>query len=291
MSRPTLVVISPQPAGAAAGLPTRPSSLIAAFIEAAAFDEVIIVNRLRPTAFLRRVTKRRPMFGGGLAALTGRLASGARLIEHPWPFGALERRFLNGVLGDVAKRSSGAVVAWVADPKSVSAVEGAGRDQRPWRVVADIYDAWDRSPLVRGDRRRRAVTDGYRAAAADADLVFANTTSMRDRLAVLGARDARLLPNACPPLDAGPAPRERAAGRPRLCRSDPRALRRRPRRRRRGGTPRHDHHDRRTRRARAGGLGDPRRAAQRPHPGPAGAPRGPRDDRSGRRADRAPRRR
>jgi glycosyltransferase involved in cell wall biosynthesis len=211
LSRPTLVVISPQPAGAAAGLPTRPSSLIAAFIEASAFDEVIIVNRLRPTAFLGRVTKRRPMFAGGLAALTGRLASGARLIEHPWPFGGLERRFLQGLLGDVAKRSSGAVITWVADPKSVSAVEGDGRDRRPWRVVADIYDAWDRSPLVRGDRRRRAVTDGYRAAAADADLVFANTTSMRDRLAVLGARDARLLPNACPPLDTRPAP---ASGRP-----------------------------------------------------------------------------
>ena len=213
MSPPTLVVISPQPAGAAAGLPNRPSSLIAAFIETAAFDEVIIVNRLRPTAFLGRVAKRRPMFPGGPAALTGRLASGARLIEHPWPFGAPERRFLHGVLGDVAKRSSGAVIAWVADPKSVAAVVGAGRDQRPWRVVADIYDAWDRSPLVRGDRRRRAVTDGYQAAATEADLVFANTNAMCDRLALLGARDPRLLPNACPPLDPRPTPAdERQAG-------------------------------------------------------------------------------
>ena len=192
--------------------PNRPSSLIAAFIEAGAFDEVIIVNRLRPTAFLGRVAKRRPMFAGGLAGLTGRLASGARLIEHPWPFGAAERRFLDGVLGDVAKQSSGAVIAWVADPKSVSAVVGTGRDHRPWRVVADIYDAWDRSPLVRGDRRRRAVTDGYLAAAAEADLVFANTTAMRDRLALLGSRDARLLPNACPPLDPDRLPRK--SGRP-----------------------------------------------------------------------------
>jgi len=63
----------------------------------------------------------------------------------------------------------------------------------------------DRSPLVRGERRRRAVSDGYRAAAAEADLIFANTTAMRDRLAGLGARDARWLPNACPPLYPGPA--------------------------------------------------------------------------------------
>jgi glycosyltransferase involved in cell wall biosynthesis len=101
------------------------------------------------------------------------------------------------------------VVVWVADPKSVTAVVGSGRERVPWRVVVDAYDAWDRSPLVRGERRLRAVSEGYAAAAARADLVFANTTMMRDRLADLGARDARLLPNACPPVDPGPAAADR----------------------------------------------------------------------------------
>ena len=125
------------------------------------------------------------------------MASGAVLVEHPWPFGGLERRFVRGLLAGYASR----VVVWVADPKSVTAVAGAGDDQHRWWVVVDAYDAWDRSPLVLGGRRLRAVSDGYRAAAAGADLVFANTTAMQDRLVQLGARDARHLPNACPPLD------------------------------------------------------------------------------------------
>lgn len=141
------------------------------------------------------------MSGGGLAGITRRLASGAVLIEHPWPFGRLERRFIRGMLAASASRSTGGLVVWVSDPKSVTAAVGARRERLGWRVVTDAYDAWDRSPLVRGERRLRAVSDGYRAAASYADLVFVNTTSMRDRFAELGARDARLLPNACPPLD------------------------------------------------------------------------------------------
>lgn len=212
MSLPTLIFISPHPAGSA-GLPNRPASLLSAFIDARTFDEVIVVNRLRPTDFVGHVGGGRPISRRGLAGITRRLASGAVLVEHPWPFGRLERRFLGGVLAASASRSATGVVAWVADPKSVTAVVGAGGDRLRWRVVVDAYDAWDRSPLVRGERRLRAVSDGYRAAAAGADLVFANTTAMRDRLAELGARDARLLPNACPPLDPRPAPADdRPAG-------------------------------------------------------------------------------
>jgi glycosyltransferase involved in cell wall biosynthesis len=205
VTAPTLVVISPHPA-AVAGLPNRPSSLIAAFLEAAAFRDVVIVNRLRPSALVGQAAGRRPVFGRGLVGLTGRLPSGAVLVVHPWPFGGLERRFLDGLLGGLAKQSAGGLIVWVADPKSVQAVVTRPRDERPWRVVVDAYDAWDRSPLVRGDRRRRAVADGYRAAALEADIVFANTLAMRDRLAALGAGDARLLANAAPPVDPRPAP-------------------------------------------------------------------------------------
>ena len=49
MSRPTLVFVSPHPAGST-GLPNRPARFLAAFIDARAFDEVIVINRLRPTA-------------------------------------------------------------------------------------------------------------------------------------------------------------------------------------------------------------------------------------------------
>ena len=201
MNASTLVVISPHQARDA-GLPNRPSSLISAFLAARAFREVLVVNRLRPSAFLQGLPGARPMTGGGLVGLRRTLANGAVVVEHPWPFGRLERRFLHGLLTVSASRSAGEVVVWVADPKSVTAVIGTGRDRVPWRVVVDAYDAWDRSPLVRGERRVQAASEGYVAAAASADLVFANTTLMRDRLASLGARDARLLPNACPAVDA-----------------------------------------------------------------------------------------
>lgn len=141
------------------------------------------------------------MTAGGLVGVRRSLASGTIVVEHPWPFGAVERRFLRGLLAMETRHSSGEMVVWVADPKSVTAVIARGRDHVPWRVVVDAYDAWDRSPLVRGDRRIRAASDGYAAAGASADLVFANTTMMLDRLAGLGARDARLLPNACPAVD------------------------------------------------------------------------------------------
>jgi glycosyltransferase involved in cell wall biosynthesis len=199
MSLPKLIFISPHRPGPGR-LPNRPASLLTAFIEAEAFGEVILVNRLRPAAFLRHVGGGRPMSHGGLVGVTRRLADGAALIEHPWPSGRLERRFLGGLLATIASRSDAAVVAWVADPKSVPGVVESSGPRRPWRVVVDAYDAWDRSPLVGGDRRLRAVSDGYRAAAAGADLVFTNTTVMRDRLADLGARDVRVLPNASPPL-------------------------------------------------------------------------------------------
>ncbi len=208
MSRPTLVFISPHPAGST-GLPNRPARLLAAFIDAGAFEEVIVINRLRPTAALGRAGGRRSTSGGGLAGAIRPLPSGAILIEHPWPFGGLERRFVQGVLTARARRSGAGVVAWVADPKSVPAVVRTREDGLSWRVVVDAYDAWDRSPLVRGGRRLRAVSDGYAAAASSADLIFTNTLAMRDRLVELGARDARHLPNACPPLDHRSAPTDR----------------------------------------------------------------------------------
>ncbi len=203
MSLPTLIFVSPHPARAA-GLPNRPAQLLSAFIAAGVFDNVIVINRLRPSAFARRAGRARPTFGRGLAGWIDQIASGAVVIEHPWPFGGLERWFLTGVLGATARRAAGGVIVWVADPKSVPAVVDWKRGQPAWHVVVDAYDAWDLSPLVRGERRLRAVADGYRAAANGADLIFTNTRAMQDRLRQLGAPDVRLLPNACPPLELEP---------------------------------------------------------------------------------------
>jgi glycosyltransferase involved in cell wall biosynthesis len=200
MAHPTLIVISPQPGGST-GLPNRPSSLISAFIETAAFEEVIVVSRRRPPVFLRHAVRQRSIVGRWLAGTSRRLHSGALLVEHPWPFGRLERRFLLEFIAAVARSPTAGVVVWVSDPKSVPAVLAPEPGRSPWRVVVDAYDAWDRSPLVRGERRRRAVSEGYVAAAARADLIFVNTELMRDRVVELGAPDVRLLRNACPPVD------------------------------------------------------------------------------------------
>lgn len=212
MSLPILVYLTPHDAGAP-GLPSRPASLLAALVLAGAFDHVLVINRRRPGAVFNHVKSKRPFIGGWLAGLQRRLADGVTLIEHPWPFGPIERQFVQGVLATCAKRTGAQVVAWVADPKSVAAVTGARASEPRWLTVVDAYDAWDRSPLVRGARRRRAVSDGYQAGALRADLVFANTLLMRDRLVDLGARNVRHLPNACPSVDPGPTPSDgRRAG-------------------------------------------------------------------------------
>jgi glycosyltransferase involved in cell wall biosynthesis len=199
MTLATLVFVSPD-TSALRGLPNRPKMLLAALVAARTFREINVVNRVRPATFARHVRRGAPMLRGGLLGIRRRLPDGTTLIEHPWPFGALERRFLRALVRGLAGQSPDSTVVWVADPKSVSGVT-RGRNPAPWRVVFDAYDAWDRSPLVRGRRRQRAVREGYRAAAARADVVFANTVAMHDRLRSLGAARVVLLPNACPPVD------------------------------------------------------------------------------------------
>ena len=134
MTRRTLVCVSPHPVRGPS-LPTRPACLVSAFIEAGAFEEVIVVNRLRPTAFVSQATGGRPIAAGGRVGASRRLATGATLVEHPWPFGRLERRFLRGWLATTVRQSSGGVAVWVADPKSVPAVVGADGDSVPWQVI------------------------------------------------------------------------------------------------------------------------------------------------------------
>lgn len=211
MTRRTLVFISPHKARTAS-LPSRPANLLAALIDSGSFDDVIVVNRLRPSAFLRAMPAGRPIMRAGLVGSAHDLVSGAVLVEHPWPFGRLEGRFLRGLLKAAARQPVADVLAWVADPKTVSAVTLDPESESRWRTIFDAYDAWDRSPLERGERRQRAASDGYAAAAIGADIVFANTIAMRDRLAAMGARDARLLPNACPQVDPGALSTEEPRG-------------------------------------------------------------------------------
>lgn len=174
----TLLFVTPHVAAANA-LPTRPQALLDALAATGAFAEVVVVNRLRPDTWLGR---RSPVASG----------PGVRTVRHPWPFGRLERRYL----ARLARTLEPPVVCWIADPKS--AIVLADLPGGAIRVL-DAYDAWDRSPLVRGGRRRRAVVAGYRAAGAHADVVFTNTPAMADRLRAFGARDVHVLPNAAPP--------------------------------------------------------------------------------------------
>jgi glycosyltransferase involved in cell wall biosynthesis len=179
----TLLYVTPHPAYGAT-LPTRPGALLDALVASHAFDTTVVVNRVRPFAFLRARLGRdgRPP------------VPGVQVVEHAWPFGTRERRFLTRLAGSL----SAPVTAWVADPKSALFLADLG----PSAIgVLDAYDAWDLSPLVVGERRRNAVRDGYRVAARHARIVFANTELMADRLRDLGAADVRQLPNAAPVPD------------------------------------------------------------------------------------------
>ena len=225
----SLIFVSPHRARSGSDIPTRPAALLRQFIDSGAFDAVTVVNRLRPDLAVRamaaiprrgeRLTRFGPLFGlaaplktdgpdpaadGANERGTGTAASVARtrvtLVEHPWPYGAMESGFLARLVAEAA--TSGPTVLWVADPKSARVFERLDGVSR--LVTAfDAYDAWDLSPLVRGRRRLDAVRRGYSAAAKGADVVFANTRLMRDRLSAMGARHAVLLPNACADVSPG----------------------------------------------------------------------------------------
>ncbi|MEP6639939.1 MAG: glycosyltransferase [Chloroflexota bacterium] len=137
------------------------------------------------------------------------VGQGDEMIEHLWPFGRLEGALLRRLVEDRLSMAPGRWVLWLSDPKSAGAFVGLRHIPSARLVrVFDAYDAWDLSPLVRGWWRKRAVLNGYSAAARYADIVFANTEIMAQRMEALGASRVSLLQNASPPvgLTAGRAP-------------------------------------------------------------------------------------
>ena len=223
----SLIFVSPHRARDGSTTPTRPAAFLRQFIDSGSFDRVIVVNRLRPDRAVRtaigslrhggRLVGSGPWLCLAAPLATPEQEAGAQrpdrpvtqatgeapqvtVVEHPWPYGATESRLVARLVAKAT--SSGPTVLWVSDPKSAAVLERI--ESGPALVTAfDAYDAWDLSPLVRGRRRLSAVRRGYSVAANRADVVFANTRLMRDRLAGLGARRAVWLPNACPEIPPG----------------------------------------------------------------------------------------
>lgn len=189
-------------------LPTRSSWLLRALRAEPTVRSVTTIDRCRPSQ-LGRFARGRSF------ELHRQVDASLDAIEHPWPFGRLETRWLERYVRRRVARSDIPVVVWVADPKSAPFLSRV-HDVPPRRLVRvfDAYDAWDLSPLVRGRRRRSAVLAGYTAAARHADVVFANTAFMGRRMRDLGATNASILPNAAPVVEfadvqvqvAGPQP-------------------------------------------------------------------------------------
>jgi glycosyltransferase involved in cell wall biosynthesis len=217
--RRRLVFVSPHQARAQSLFQTRPSALLHQFVQSGGYDAVTIVNRLRPDVAARvfaagRKDGTRLVRFGAWVGLRTVLASGTdsaeppatrasptlTLIEHPWPSGPAESAFLARVVAGAM--AAGPVTVWVADPMAAR-VLGSLHPKAGLTTAFDGYDAWDLSPLIRGRYRRGAVRRGYAAAARGADVVFANTASMLERLAQLGARRCVLLPNACAEVEPG----------------------------------------------------------------------------------------
>ena len=178
-----------------ARLPTRPARLLDALRASDAVRAVTVVNRRRPSDIGPFVRKR---------SLEVRTTIDANLvaIEHPWPFGTLEARWLERLVHRAMLSSGGPVVLWICDPKSAQVLSRLQHIPNARLVrVFDAYDAWDLSPIVRGRWRRRAVVNGYRTAAKYADVVFANTEFMARRMQALGSARVSVLQNAAPPVD------------------------------------------------------------------------------------------
>jgi glycosyltransferase involved in cell wall biosynthesis len=158
------------------------------------FGVTTVVNRYRPDAFVRLLVEHRRFD----PAVRLRLSDDLRVVVHPFPIGPLETSLLCRVIRKELG-AGGRVVLWIADPKSAPVLSRFADVPRTRLVsVFDAYDAWDLSPLVRGPLRRRAARRGYQAAARHADIVFANTTFMLERMRRLGARNVRILPNGAP---------------------------------------------------------------------------------------------
>jgi teichuronic acid biosynthesis glycosyltransferase TuaH len=202
LEAPNLVYVTPHSVAAGIGaFPTRPTALLSALQSTGAFRTVTVVHRVRPWHLLSIPGSRGVQSVRGLGAVTWKLGPGVQAIVHAAPFGVLETLVLDRLIRAVPEPR----VVWVADPKSaVVFARLAGHRSACDRYVFDAYDAWDLSPLVRGVWRRRAVLRGYQAAAAYADLIFANTHTMQNRMVALGAKAVHLLPNAAP----GVSPRQ-----------------------------------------------------------------------------------
>lgn len=195
--RGAIVLVAPHGRALAVrrGWTTRPAQLGRAI--AMNGREVVVVSRTAPWSTLRAMRSIRPRFD--LGPFFEARQSGHPLVlqlEHPMPAGKLEGHAVARAITRLG-RDVGAVV--VSDPRSASVLKLSR-----WRPrVFDAYDAWDLSPLF-GSVTRRQIEDGYRMAAAHADLVLANTPFMAERMRALGAEDVRLLPNAGPePLAGG----------------------------------------------------------------------------------------
>ena len=174
-------------------LPTRPARLLDALRSSEAVRAVTVVHRRRPSEIASSVRRR---------SLEVQTTIDAHLvaIEHPWPFGTLEARWLERLLHRTMPSSGWPVVLWICDPKSAQVFSRLQHIPNARLVrVFDAYDAWDLSPLVRGRWRRRAVANGYRTAARYADVIFANTEFMARRMVALGAARVPVLQNAAPP--------------------------------------------------------------------------------------------
>jgi glycosyltransferase involved in cell wall biosynthesis len=173
--------------------PNRPEALLRALSATARFDRITVVVRMRPDRYIRQIAQQIQTRIGESATVPSE--QDVVSVCHPWPFGYLEEL----VVSSRVRQAEVPTVLWIADPKTMTTFARRIEPRVPLLRVADLYDAWDLSPIVRGAARRRAVSRGYAAAAANADLVFANTDVMARRIRALGAQGhVEVLPNASP---------------------------------------------------------------------------------------------
>jgi len=197
-SRPgAIVIVTPHGRALAArrGWTTRPAQLAGAI--ASNGRRVVVVSRTPPWRSLGAIRSLRLRVDLGPFFEARDSGHGhLDLLEHPVPAGGLEARAVARAVARMRTRVDAVVVS---DPRSARVLQlGRGRVN-----VFDAYDAWDLSPLF-GSRTRRQIREGYRIAAAHADLIVANTPFMVERMRALGAANVRLLPNAGPePVPGG----------------------------------------------------------------------------------------
>ncbi|MCM3602225.1 glycosyltransferase [Robertmurraya korlensis] len=158
----------------------RPLKLVEYVKKTGNFGFVMVVNRINPKRILRSKGKedRNTIVRGTFFKLLFDECQEIYYLEHFLPFGFWEQSFLPKLIEKCsAFLGANQEYLWVFDPKSTYMF-----NKRYNLNIFDAYDDWAISPLFENNKKHmKYILLGYETAKRNADIVFVNTTYMKQK--------------------------------------------------------------------------------------------------------------